>query len=67
MPSYEIGHAGLLGALHLLQPGVDVPTSEQLATSFLGRAYTKSMKVLTVTLAGKIVTLVTDGWTDNNG
>ncbi|KAF4132255.1 hypothetical protein GN958_ATG08705 [Phytophthora infestans] len=40
---------------------------EQLATVFLDRAYNKSLKMLKVALDGKIVTLVTDGWTDING
>ncbi|KAE9138160.1 hypothetical protein PF007_g1522 [Phytophthora fragariae] len=64
MPFYKIGHASLLGALHLLHPGVEVPTPEQLSVIFLDRAHTK---VLTVTLTSKVVTFVTDGWTYING
>ncbi|KAF4130774.1 hAT family C-terminal dimerization region [Phytophthora infestans] len=67
MPFYRIGHISFLEALQLLHPDVKVPSPEQLATVFLDRAYSKSIKMLKVALDGKIVTLVTDGWTDING
>ncbi|KAG3113921.1 hypothetical protein PI124_g12608 [Phytophthora idaei] len=67
MPFYKIGHATFLEALKLLHPGVEVPSAEQLSTVFLGHAFKRSIKIATVTLGGKIVTLVTDCWTDTNG
>ncbi|KAG2770991.1 hypothetical protein PC129_g16129 [Phytophthora cactorum] len=60
MPFYKIGHATFLEALKLLHPGVEVPSAEQLSTVFLDRAFNKSIKIVTVTLGGKVVTLVTD-------
>ncbi|KAG6942363.1 hypothetical protein JG688_00018149, partial [Phytophthora aleatoria] len=54
-------------ALKLLHPGVEVPSTEQLSTVFLGRAFNRSIKIVTVTLSGKVVTLVTDCWADING
>ncbi|GMF48854.1 unnamed protein product [Phytophthora fragariaefolia] len=67
MPFYKVGHTSLTESLQLLHPGAVVPTPDQLATIWLDQAYTKSIKVLTLTLVGKVVTLVTDGWTDING
>ncbi|GMF43174.1 unnamed protein product [Phytophthora fragariaefolia] len=67
MPFYKFGHPSLAEALQLLHPGAVVSTPDQLATILLDQAYKKSIKVLTLTLAGKVVTLVTDGWTDING
>ncbi|KAF4142292.1 hAT family C-terminal dimerization region, partial [Phytophthora infestans] len=67
MPFYRIGHTSFLEALQLLHSDVKVPSPEQLATLFLDRAYNKSIKMLKVALDGKIVTFVTDGWTDING
>ncbi|KAG3109035.1 hypothetical protein PI124_g11160 [Phytophthora idaei] len=54
-------------ALKLLHPGVEVPSTEQLSTVFLGSAFNRSIKIVTVTLGGKVVTLVTDCWADING
>ncbi|GMF22084.1 unnamed protein product [Phytophthora fragariaefolia] len=67
MTFYKVGHASLTAALQLLHPGDIVPTSDLLTTILLDQAYTKSIKVLGLALAGKVVTLVTDGWTDING
>ncbi|KAG2795450.1 hypothetical protein PC111_g22136 [Phytophthora cactorum] len=67
MPFYNIGHATFLEALKLLHPGVEVPNAEQLSTVFLDRAFNRSIKIVTVTLGGKVVTLVTYCWTDING
>ncbi|KAG3121702.1 hypothetical protein PI124_g1011 [Phytophthora idaei] len=67
MPFYNIGHATVLEALKLLHPGVEVPNAEQLSTVFLDRAFNRSIKIVTVTLGGKVVTLVTYCWTDING
>ncbi|KAG6586974.1 Transposase [Phytophthora cinnamomi] len=67
MAFYKIGHRSLLDALQLLNPGVEVPSADQLSTTLLDRAYTKSLKTMEKSLSGRMATLVSDAWTDING
>ncbi|KAE8992118.1 hypothetical protein PR003_g20990 [Phytophthora rubi] len=67
MAFYEVEHSALLKSLQLLEPGVKLPSSFQLVTTYLNGAYSKSLCVMQVELEGQIVTIVTDGWTDMNG
>ncbi|OWZ02083.1 Transposase [Phytophthora megakarya] len=67
MAFYKTEHHTLLEALQILNPGINVPSSYQLANSLLDLAYEKSINRLTVSLCGRVVTLETDGWTDMSG
>ncbi|POM78926.1 Transposase putative [Phytophthora palmivora] len=67
MAFYKVEHNVLLKALQLLEPGVKLPSSFQLATTFLDDAYSKSLLVMQVELEGQVLAIVTDSWTDMNG
>ncbi|GMG16900.1 unnamed protein product [Phytophthora fragariaefolia] len=64
MALYKVEHQSLLDALQLLTPGIEVSSRDQLSTVLLDRAYLKSLKLMEVSLQGKVVTVSSDGWTD---
>ncbi|ETN15586.1 hypothetical protein PPTG_06830 [Phytophthora nicotianae INRA-310] len=67
MPFYMTDHRALLEALQVLNPGIRVPSAHKLANQLLDSSYDKYINRLTTSLAGRVVTLETDAWTDING
>lgn len=67
MAFYKVEHSSLLEALRIICPEVEIPSRKQLASSLLDDAYTKSIKLMTAMLSGKVTTPVTDAWTDIRG
>ncbi|OWY95768.1 Transposase, partial [Phytophthora megakarya] len=67
VPFYGVEHPSLLKALQLLYSSVKLPSCFQLSTTFLDKAYVRSLTRMEFELGGAMVTIVTDGWTNNNG
>ncbi|RLN89474.1 hypothetical protein BBJ28_00021748 [Nothophytophthora sp. Chile5] len=67
MAFYKVEHRSLFNSLVLLNPDVSIPNRKQLAGPLLDQAYDRSLKDMTKLLAGNVVSLVTDAWTDVTG